>query len=67
MGIVSSSLLKNDGCDVSKNAVYTNVIKFSDWIGNIIGTKHFLKQHADLNICSQPQDFHKFLARVIEA
>lgn len=31
-GIVSSSLVKVDGCDVSKNAVYTNVLKFKDWI-----------------------------------
>lgn len=27
-GIVSSSLIKDEGCDVSKNAVYTNVLKF---------------------------------------
>lgn len=31
-GIVSSSLVKTDGCDVSKNAVYTNVLKFKEWI-----------------------------------
>lgn len=31
-GIVSSSLLKNENCDVSRNAVYTNVIKFKPWI-----------------------------------
>lgn len=31
-GIVSSSLIKDEGCDVSKNAVYTNVLKFKDWI-----------------------------------
>lgn len=31
-GIVSSSLIKDGGCDVSKNAVYTDVLKFTDWI-----------------------------------
>lgn len=31
-GIVSSSLIKDGGCDVSKNAVYTNVPKFNDWV-----------------------------------
>lgn len=31
-GIVSSSLVKYESCDVSKNAVYTNVLKFNDWI-----------------------------------
>lgn len=31
-GIVSSSLLKDESCDVSRNAVYTNVIKFKSWI-----------------------------------
>lgn len=34
-GIVSSSLLKNDGCDVSKFAIYTNVTKFRSWIDTI--------------------------------
>lgn len=31
-GIVSSSLLKGTECDVSVNAVYTNVPKFKNWI-----------------------------------
>lgn len=31
-GIVSSSLLKDDTCDVTNFAVYTNVFKFKDWI-----------------------------------
>lgn len=31
-GIVSSSLIKNDDCDVLNNAVYTNVLKFGNWI-----------------------------------
>lgn len=31
-GIVSSSLTDNGMCDVSKNAIYTNVRKFKDWI-----------------------------------
>lgn len=31
-GIVSSSLMKADGCDVTKNAIFTNVLKFKDWI-----------------------------------
>lgn len=31
-GIVSSSLVKDQLCDVSKNAVYTNVLKYMDWI-----------------------------------
>lgn len=35
-GIVSSSLIKDGGCDISKNAVFTNVIKFIDWIKEII-------------------------------
>lgn len=31
-GIVSSSLIKDDTCDVTNFAVYTNVLKFTDWI-----------------------------------
>lgn len=31
-GIVSSSLIKDEHCDVSKNAIYTNVVKYADWI-----------------------------------
>lgn len=34
-GIVSSSLMKEGACDVLKNAVYTNVLKFKNWIKNI--------------------------------
>lgn len=34
-GIVSSSLIKDDNCDVSKKAVYTSVPKFRDWIEEI--------------------------------
>lgn len=34
-GIVSSSLLKNDTCDVASNAIYTDVPKFMDWIKKI--------------------------------
>lgn len=36
-GIASSSLLSGEDCDVSKNAVYTNVLKFKDWINTITG------------------------------
>lgn len=35
-GIVSSSLLNGLECDVSKNAIYTNVPKFIDWIEKLI-------------------------------
>lgn len=31
-GIVSSSLIKDEKCDVTNFAVYTNVLKFKDWI-----------------------------------
>lgn len=31
-GIMSSSLTKGDVCDVSRYAIYTNVLKFRDWI-----------------------------------
>lgn len=31
-GIVSSSLVTPMGCDVTKYAIYTNVLKFSNWI-----------------------------------
>lgn len=40
-GIVSSSLIKNNECDVSRNAVYTNVLKFRDWIDGITGPLEF--------------------------
>lgn len=36
-GVVSSSLIKDEQCDVSKNAVYTNVPMFSEWIGRTSG------------------------------
>lgn len=31
-GIVSSSLVRPQGCDVTKYAIYTNVLKFTYWI-----------------------------------
>lgn len=34
-GIMSLSLIEDDGCDVSKNAVYTNFLKFKDWMKDI--------------------------------
>lgn len=36
-GIVSSSLIKDSDCDVSKPAIYTNVLKHTEWIQR--GTK----------------------------
>lgn len=36
-GIVSSSFIKDVGCDVSRNAIYTNVLKFNDWIRDKTG------------------------------
>lgn len=41
VGIVSSSLLNDVHCDVSKNAIYTNVQKFQPWMENIIGAEIF--------------------------
>ncbi|XP_070503149.1 serine protease gd-like [Chironomus tepperi] len=38
-GIVSVSLLFNGKCDVNKYAVYTNVLKFRDWITNRINER----------------------------
>lgn len=35
-GIVSSSLIKDGNCDVTRNAVFTNVFKFKDWVNEII-------------------------------
>lgn len=38
-GIVSSSSVNaHDGCDVSINAIYTNVLKFRDWIKSTVGS-----------------------------
>lgn len=34
-GIVSSSLVKDNDCDVSKDAIYTNVMMFGEWIAEI--------------------------------
>lgn len=31
-GVVSSSLINDFNCDVTRSAVYTNVFKFKDWI-----------------------------------
>lgn len=31
-GIVTSTLTKNDDCDISNFSVYTNVLRFKDWI-----------------------------------
>lgn len=36
-GIVLSSPLKDGGCSVSKNAIYTNVLKFRDWVRTVTG------------------------------
>lgn len=35
-GIVSSSLIKDGNCHVTRNAVYTNIFKFREWIEEII-------------------------------
>lgn len=37
-GIVSSSLVREGRCDISKDAIYTNVLKFRNWIGEITGS-----------------------------
>lgn len=36
-GFVSSSMTNEGNCDVSNNAVYTNVLKFRDWIEKTTG------------------------------
>lgn len=39
-GIVSSSLFDSDGrCDVTKYAVFTNVVKYTDWVRKIVEKK----------------------------
>lgn len=53
-GIVSSSLLKNEGteCDISKKAVYTNVQQFSDWISKITGLSLAIPKPVDPVVAS---------------
>lgn len=36
-GLVSSSIIRAGFCDVSKYAVYTDVLKFKKWINDIVG------------------------------
>lgn len=55
-GIVSSSLLKNDGCDVTKNAVYTNVVKLAGWIEKIIKSSMVSSAMLVLTTSVQPHD-----------
>lgn len=38
-GIVSSSLLSGISCDVTNSAIYTDVLKFGDWIKNVMNTR----------------------------
>lgn len=39
-GIVSASSLNNlETCDVTKHAIFTNVLKFKQWIGTFIGNE----------------------------
>lgn len=52
-GIVSSSLIRDDGCDVSKNAIYTNVVIFKDWI-NLMTEKVSSASSAKLPSAFQP-------------
>lgn len=53
-GIVSSSLATNDGdCDVISNALYTDVLKYSDWIREITGDAKILPTQG-LPSTSQP-------------
>lgn len=47
-GIVSSSLTNEVGCDISKNAIYTNVLKFRAWIQNITGETLAASSQVDL-------------------
>lgn len=37
-GITSSSLVRNGDCDVTKNAVFTSISKFTDWIHENTGS-----------------------------
>lgn len=47
-GIVSSSLTTDSGCDVFRNAIYTNALKFRDWIENIAGDTLFSSAQGSL-------------------
>lgn len=38
-GITSSSLVRNNDCDVTRNAVFTSVSNFTDWINEKTGYK----------------------------
>lgn len=51
-GIVSSSLTTENGCDISKNAVYTNVPKFDSWINDHVhGGETFCFNSYIFNVC----------------
>lgn len=45
-GIVSSSLVREHDCDVSKDAIYTNVLMFNEWIAEITrGESTYILDH----------------------
>lgn len=47
LGIVSSSFISQGSCDLTKYAVYTNLLKFKSWI---------LKFNEERKSCTQPKD-----------
>lgn len=49
-GIVSSSLVIEGNCDVSKSAVYTNVPKFTDWIKKVTNDLVFFQSSSELTV-----------------
>lgn len=57
-GIVSSSLIKEQLCDVSKNAVYTNVLKYMDWIAE--KTRIVLGSMSQGQLDMKPKSFEVF-------
>lgn len=50
-GIVSSSLFDNDGkCDVTRYAVFTNVVKHTDWVQKVLEGKFVRRKFEYLRV-----------------
>lgn len=59
-GIVSSSLIKDEMCVVTKSAVYTNVFEYMDWISKKIGITAVVPTQGRFMKLKSFQIYHKF-------
>lgn len=62
-GIVSAGLSSNGTCDVKSDVIFTNVLKFTDWINKVASSKKITLPKPDSDVSSltvfKPRNFNK--------